>query len=762
MQRRITALLLILIFAVVSFQGCSSKKAQEDTNNNEQTQSKENKGTKESKEEVKETAALMGRYMEKNVELPELKENENVLKILKGANNSIELYTRVKGEFFCYRLAEDMSWESTKPGWLNDGGPKGSNIEIDSICYGADGCYYLCYADYDEEGKSHILKSDDQGETSQPVDIPYLSEKVALGDSKYYPMIRNMDVLENGSLVLSILQEDNNLQVFSTDGEKVGELSAIMPEDRVCFKTVGNDIITEDEDGKKIVFYDAVNNREKNTVDFEMKGNSIRFAMNKEGTTYVVNSGGIHRLVKDGSLWETVVDGALNSMSMPSLYADELIVSEDSEEQFYVSYQDSNGGYKLKHYVYDKNVSSVPSTELTVYSLEENNTVRQAISLFQAQNADIKVNYVVAMGEEGGTVSDYIRALNTELLAGSGADILVLDGLPVDSYLEKGVLADISDVIQPLEEAGTFMSNITGSYEEQGKTYQMPIRFTVPLLVGKQDALSSVASLESIMNYIEKSPEVPFISALPYKYVLQNFLALYSKDLFNNGELSKEKLTEFLQSLKRLADNIRISEDEGDDNGYLDAGDYLIDLHSLFRSPMSDFIDKKVSVLWNQIHDFLSLVIPFSIMKNTDYQYSSINQMFIPEGMVGLNSASKEAEVAKQFIGFLFSEEVQDTNLYDGFPLNNNSMEKWLDKEEEGMWGFSDGGNGKSISGTYPTREEREGFVKLMKELKNPMTINQVITSIIVDETLPFFQGQIEAEQAASAAYSKISTYMAE
>lgn len=38
------------------------------------------------------------------------------------------------------------------------------------------------------------------------------------------------------------------------------------------------------------------------------------------------------------------------------------------------------------------------------------------------------------------TVSDTIRALNTELLGGNGADLLVLDGLPAESYIKRGFL----------------------------------------------------------------------------------------------------------------------------------------------------------------------------------------------------------------------------------------------------------------------------------------------------------------------------------
>lgn len=43
---------------------------------------------------------------------------------------------------------------------------------------------------------------------------------------------------------------------------------------------------------------------------------------------------------------------------------------------------------------------------------------------------------------------DVIRALNTELLNGKGADVLILDGLPMETYKNKGILADLSSLFE--------------------------------------------------------------------------------------------------------------------------------------------------------------------------------------------------------------------------------------------------------------------------------------------------------------------------
>ena len=41
-------------------------------------------------------------------------------------------------------------------------------------------------------------------------------------------------------------------------------------------------------------------------------------------------------------------------------------------------------------------------------------------------------------GEDSVTVSDALRTLNTDIMAGKGPDILILDGMPVENYIQKG------------------------------------------------------------------------------------------------------------------------------------------------------------------------------------------------------------------------------------------------------------------------------------------------------------------------------------
>lgn len=758
MLKKMLAFLLIFVMVFSCFHGCSSKKEQKNEQRNNQD-SVQATGNEEQSEE--DTEAVMGRFIEKKVDFPEFEKNENIIKIIHDSNNQIALYTRTLTKYQCYHLNDDMTWESSQPGWLNDGTLSEESIEISDLCYGEDGNYYVCYIDYAADMKPHILKSEDDGKTSQAVEIPYLEEAETTNDYTMYPRIQKLNVLENGNLVLFDLVKNNILLIFSPGGEKLDQLSIPYTEDTACFMTSGNNIITLEEDGKGIIFYNTVSKEIERTLEYDAKENTMVFTEKSDGTIFMGNYSGIKRLSQNGTLWEVTVDGALNSMSMPSISFDELFVTEGEEEQYYASYINIEGGYQLMHYVFDKSISAIPENEITVYSLRENSNIRQAISLFQSKNADVKINYIVAMGEEGGTVSDYIRALNTELLAGNGADILVLDGLPVNSYLEKNVLSDLSDVMEPLEASGEILSNISSCYHTDGKVYQMPLRFGVPIIMGEKDAVTSVKEMDTIISYIDQTTGKPFAGTSTYRELLETYLALYSKDIFKNGELVEDELVTLLIDLKRIADNIKATEYD-EDEMTSDAEEGIIITDSIFRSAGLGLVNKKYCTDMTQINGIHSLLIPLAIIKKNGFDYSAINQMFIPMGLIGLNSASKEPDMAKQFIGFLFSQEVQDANLYDGFPVNSKSMDKWIAEEKaDDVYSVTDR-EGNDITGTWPTLEEREGFLKVIQELYIPVEIDQVTFSIIIEEALPYFTGEIEAEQAAAAANSKINTYLAE
>ena len=88
----------------------------------------------------------------------------------------------------------------------------------------------------------------------------------------------------------------------------------------------------------------------------------------------------------------------------------------------------------------------------SVYSLEENSGIRQAVVMFQKKYPDIYLTLETGMsGNDGVTRTDALKTLNTEIMAGKGPDILILDGISSETYAEQGMLEDLSGI---LKEAG--------------------------------------------------------------------------------------------------------------------------------------------------------------------------------------------------------------------------------------------------------------------------------------------------------------------
>ena len=88
------------------------------------------------------------------------------------------------------------------------------------------------------------------------------------------------------------------------------------------------------------------------------------------------------------------------------------------------------------------------------------------------------VKKIIGMsGSDGVTADDAIKSLNTEVLAGKGPDVLVLDGLPADSYVEKGALCDISNYVVQANESEGLFTNIMDAYTSDNKIFQGVYRY---------------------------------------------------------------------------------------------------------------------------------------------------------------------------------------------------------------------------------------------------------------------------------------------
>ena len=724
----------------------------------------------------------MGRYVEEQIH--EFDETGRMCGIKLKENGDIgffySLYSEdgTPGHIFSGVLPKGGSnIETAKVEWLSKLTQDGNNVN--DIAEGPDGAVYAIYQDAQNE--PHLVKSTD-GKTFNEIEIPQWKQKgkpegesgtpgsfavsngsVSLVDEGEDGEIsfagsdtispENLFVLENGDFLISYPYsggeicrysgaDGNLLQKFAMGGRQVAVYQ--------------NTLIALNGDMSKIVEYDLESGNISHEYEYDGISWGTYLGIDKDGI-FVADSNGLSRISNGGSIWERVIDGGLTSMNIPTMALWQMI--SDETGVYYGIFMDSGDNSKMRvmKYTYSADTPTSPDTELTIFGLKRNTTIRQAIGEFQRQNPNVRVNYRVAMEDDSSvTVEDVIKALNTELLAGKAPDLLLLDGLPVESYIEKGVLADISGLVKDLTGSEGLYANLMRAFEREGKVYGVPSRFTIPVLVGDNSAMDSLRSLTDAANQVKPfDPDTVQTFRTPDSVAGESLLSEYY-DYFVNDWLSgknidEAKLTSFLTDLQNLYQNAKAS---GGENGM--SGAVMISSSTADGDgeivPMGamDVGQGKVKTDIEQINGLATLGFIFRNIQ--DVENVGIRSLFgkneyTPQCSIGVVSSGKQQELAKEFVKTLLSARVQDQNLGDGLPINEKSMQKGFDKFIKDM----ELEQGKDL-----------GFMELCQNLTTPIAVDYVVKETVLALESDILKGTLTPQEAAKKIIENTEIYRSE
>lgn len=769
-RKKITTIVTI-IFILSALAGCGSR--------TEETGTQTAAGRQEKAGGQKKIP--MGRYVEKTVELPELAETENVLGML-DIEQDIVIYTYLgtpgesAGRYYTYRMGQAGAWEREEAAWLDEAAGGGQN-DVRAIRKGGDNLVYAWY--FDKDYIAHIIRTAD-GENAEEANIPALKNKENVSNG--------FAVSGKGEVLVSFMGGSMKgcVVMFDTDGNelrrfKTNDLST----DNICdfMDAAGNRLVAVREDGKGFTAYDTDSGKllEEIEVDTQMQGpggklvdGSIRVGGNDD--YYYLSSRGLGHFQSGGSIMETIIDGSLNKIGLEGIGRVAFLIGE--EQDFTVLYRDDV--YELARYVYDENMPTVPEKQLTIYGLSKNKSVSRAVGTFQQENPDVRIIYITAQSEEGAsTTADSIRTLNTELLAGKGADILMLDGLSVETYIEKGVLADISDVVGPMIDSGELLGNMTAGYErEDGSIYGIPVRFGIPLLMGDKEAGQAFGSLRALREYMKKHPENKFFRygfrTLAYGELADFILLTNYQEIIGDGEhIDRDKLLEFIETVRAAGDVLGATAEmealppntqEEIDSWQKGMREYFGEgpRYEIGYLPVKEGMLKAAEIkgVWDMME-------PLGMQEQYGAALMSANGQYIPTGIIGVNSATEEIEKAKDFVRCILSEQEQEKDLGDGMPVNIRALESYCSKDTVNS-NISAGSffilDGEEIeTGFYwPSKEGIAQFTDMAETLETPLNIDRVLREMILSEIKPYFEGSVTAQQAVDAVLTKVNTYLSE
>ncbi len=701
----------------------------------------------------------LGRYVETEQNFPE--PLTTVCGFHKNNDGVLELLGVTKDYSLQYLTSKDKgkTWTQKQYPFLDE--LKNSDvINIIAIAWDENDTIYFCYDKMDETNSKEAINETqclayvDEANSLKELPFSIPSSQSGAGPVSFL-ITKNGDFLFN--CYFSILQIDGKT------GDLIHEYSPLAP-DNDCeigdYDVFNNTLALS---GKtKVFIYDLDTGELIQSFSPEIKTSeessqisysndykySILLKYDNSGSLYIINEGGMYHCVNNNSMFEKLIEGTLTSLSIPSINKQKLLIADNS----YLVLSYSNESYSLFLYKYDPTVPTLPSEELTIYSLEDDLTVRQAIGMFCRSNPSVYISYEVGLDEEGANRDDELKRLASSLIAGDGPDILILDSLPLASYEKKSLLLNLSDFIDSQLKNDKLISSVSLAYQKEDKSvYAVPARFEVPMMLGDKDAMDDIKSLSDLTKWAKENQE-------NYEYSLntQNYEALikllypvcastfYTKE----GGLSESDIKTFLMDIKEICDlNPQKSVDPSFDFDAL------------------PWMKKETGISIGNVNFFEATYAPYTaLLERTDGNLAPLlNQnIFIPKTLLSINSQSDNIDLALSFLDFTLSESVLSYNFRTGMPVSKAAFAKNLEVPESKKYYAFYGVNGISLQISYPPEDFRKELSNRFQSINKKTDADATILSILLEESENYFNGSFPINHTVSIISDKINTYLEE
>ena len=710
----------------------------------------------------------MGRYVEETRTLPE--GTEQVLALRADAQGELDL--------LCYipNAEEPERWLDLGLFHSADGGVTWTAQDSTALNTSAMEDYMLETACWDSRGELWFFGYDTSEEPPEGEYYTARFFRMAAEGQEVTDLDFNMDQIEGAGPRSFKVADNGDLLVdcwwvlYHLDGETGAVKNQFEVEDGSVegYDIRGNEAVYCANDA--LVFYDMEAARETGRVaaaSFVHSSNDNSTwnrlaAYTPDGSVCYADAKGIYRTQTGNSMLEQVVDGGLTSLGTPSFLMQFFVPLDDS----FLMVSWVNEAWSLTAYVYDPGVPTLPGQELRVWSMEEDPLVRQAIGTFQKDHPEVYVTYELGYTEGEGSYSwdDALKTIATELVAGKGPDVLVLDGMPLDSYAEKGVLLDLSEDFAALEDR-LLPHKAAACRRADGTLPGIPLQFDAPVLHASTAAVSASRDLESMVDWLEANRDSfnhP-LSVTEIDWIMQVF-TLTDRDRLYAGD--EAAWTAFLTQMKRIWDmeQGRVVEDSWG-------------LHPEFGFGALAWSIDAVGIDLGYLCSFDSLYAAWQASQNRgDGETVPLfgHGLYQPKTILGINARSQNTAVARQFLATALSEEVQGSGVGTGMPVNaaafDASTQEDPDPNRNGHFSTygttltdKDGADVPIyVTIDYPPEDYRSAWAETLKALDTPVLLDGSIQTIMEQETADYFAGKQDLDGAVDRVIGKLELYLAE
>ena len=492
-------------------------------------------------------------------------------------------------------------------------------------------------------------------------------------------------------------------------------------------------------------------------------GGSQLLALRNDGAVYSVMGGELLLADTDGSL-STVLDRSAYAIGTPRNIVDSIFVLDDDSLVINITSNGQNN--TLYKYIWDENATFNPDKTLTIWSLEDNSFVRAAIAEMRKRHPDATIIYDVALdGASAMSASDAIRNLNTRLLGGDAPDVIILDGVAVNSYVDRGMMLDLSQLLD-FEDV---YSNLLSSFLNDGKLYCLPMQLTMPVLMGSSDALDKAQTIDAFVETIVSGNNNPLNLERDYdpfatlddsqksEIFFDDLRELYeflwvsaASGIVNNNALDSNALRRYLEIVKAISDRLELADDHGSDDMFAHSV-VLTDGSSenFLQGSLTRYFMNQTNYAVFMAKNLMVLRIAMEMADSDLMVFPGFDPgVWQPSTIAGISADTGNAGFAAEFLQTMLSKEVQHLNYGTGLPVTRSG----LDAQVESV---KDMRTGSDAEFTFDVDS-------IIDRLQTVSMVDAVLVDMIWDSVERFCKGATDIEGALSEIEQNIRTYLAE
>ena len=362
------------------------------------------------------------------------------------------------------------------------------------------------------------------------------------------------------------------------------------------------------------------------------------------------------------------------------------------------------------------------------------------------------------------------KMFNNDIITSNAPDIIVINsGMPVDSFMDKGVFLNLNPYIEsdPDVNKEDMAPNVLALGSRGDDTYILTGAFTISTMAMKKSLVPNgeTITLAELRQLEQKYGTLAFRDATRNDVLYYAMEMNYSEFLdLKTGkcDFNTPAFYELLEYAKQYPEEI--DWESMDDNYWMESETAIRDNKALLSYYTVGYFNNMAWTEQGVFGEDVALVGFPGSAGNTGAIY--------PYFQMAISNDCEHPEEAWQFMRQFYTYEGQKEIDY-GAPLNLKVMDERLEQAQQRPYWIDDDGNKVEYDETYWIGDQEIIIQPLSaeraQELKEyTLSVDKLyyydssISDIIAEEAAPFFAGQKTAEQAADIIQSRVQIYVNE